>query len=41
MEGLLKQLNPKAWIVRATYAKVDLKLLFNTGSFDMEARVGP
>ena len=35
METLLRQLNPKARIVRSSYAKVDLDLLFNTGSFDM------
>ncbi|CAE6926486.1 unnamed protein product [Symbiodinium sp. CCMP2592] len=35
METLLRQLNPKARIVRSSYAKVDLHLLFNTGSFDL------
>lgn len=36
VEGLLKRLNPKARIIRSTFGKVDLKLLFNTKSFNMD-----
>jgi len=36
VEGVLKRLNPKARIIRSTFGKVDLKLLFNTKSFNME-----
>ena len=36
LESFLKKLNPKARLVRSTFGKVDLKLLLNTSSFDME-----
>ena len=36
LEALVKKMNPKAKIIRSTYGKVDLKLLLNTGSFNMQ-----
>eukprot|EP00438_Fugacium_kawagutii_P030144 Skav235166 [mRNA] locus=scaffold721:103421:104734:+ [translate_table: standard] len=36
LQEFLKKLNPKAKIIRSTFGKVDLKLLLNTKSFDME-----
>jgi len=35
LEGFLRKSNPKAKIIRSSFGKVDLKLLLNTGSFDM------
>ena len=42
LEGLLRKLNPKAKILRSAFAKVDLRSLLNTGSFNMaEAETMP
>jgi G3E family GTPase len=39
LEGLIKKLNTKATIVRSTFGNVDLKLLLNSGKFNMDDAV--